>query len=164
MIRKTKFLVFRPGKDSLNSLNSALSGDKWAIFGLLPLREVGQCPAGPQLTLCQSRVFNVRSYSSYWAGRNCSYFYLGWYCKSHLTVTENVNHLECGGRRGVRWLERGFDSWCLFLHSRPTLKLKTGDFLQRNHQRSPRDCPDQSFQHMLPTRLSNGPGTSAITC
>ena len=65
MIRKTKFLVPGPGKDSLNSLNSALSGDKWAIFGLLPLREVGQCPAGPQLTLCQTRFFNVGSDSNY---------------------------------------------------------------------------------------------------
>ena len=157
MIRKTKFLVPRPGKDSLNSLNSALSGDKWAIFGLLPLCEVGQCPAGPQLTLCQSRFLNVRSYSNYWLVDIAK-------VKSLLTVTDNVNHLECGGRRGVRWLERGFDSWCLFLHSRPTLKLETDNFLQRNHQRSPRDCPDQSFQHMLSTRLSDGPGPSAITC
>ena len=107
MIRKTKFLVSRPGKDSLNSLNSALSGDKWAIFGLLPLCEVGQCPAGPQLTLCQSRFLNVRSYSNYWLVDIAK-------VKSLLTVTDNVNHLEYGGRTGVRWLERGFDSWCLF--------------------------------------------------
>ena len=65
MIQKTKFMVPGPGKDSLNGLNSTLSGDKWAIFGLLPLREVGQCPAGPQLALYQTRFFNVGSDSNY---------------------------------------------------------------------------------------------------
>ena len=40
----------------MDPLDPTLPGHQWAVFGRIPLGEVGQCPTGPQLALCKEKL------------------------------------------------------------------------------------------------------------